>query len=256
MSFYQQYSEPKNGRFYKVIGVGRISTELQDGLSLGDQEAYYRLCLDRKLGVGNYELTVIASRGSGQILDREEFLELCAMVESGEYDIVIAEDLGRISRRIHAIIFCEEAEDVGTRVIAINDHVDTAKEDWKQASILNYVRKLWPTQNSFRFPSSHNLFDRNRRLCFPHKFLQLLFLVQAVVVCRMPIFGDFPVRSPRANRIRCNIKYCSCFFYTDETSIFHHGLFSLPIRSDRIQTLPKDSDDFNCSISKRMRGGH
>ena len=48
---------------------------------------------------------------------------------------MIAEDLGRISRRIHAIIFCEDAEDVGTRVIAINDHVDTANENWRQASI-------------------------------------------------------------------------------------------------------------------------
>ena len=126
---------PKNGRIYMIIGVGRISTEHQDGLSLGDQEAYYRQYLDRELGEGTYELTVIASRGSGQILDRKEFLELCEKVESGRYDIVIAEDLGRISRRIHAIIFCEEAEDVGTRVIAINDHVDTAQENWKHASI-------------------------------------------------------------------------------------------------------------------------
>ena len=114
---------PKNGRIFMVIGVGRISTENQNGLSLDDQEAYYRLYLDRELGVGNYELTVVASRGSGQILDREEFRELQKKVDSGIYDIVIAEDLGRISRRIHAIIFCEDAEDVGTRVIAINDPV-------------------------------------------------------------------------------------------------------------------------------------
>lgn len=126
---------PKDGAKFRVIGVGRISTEHQNELSLDDQKAYYKLYLDRELGVGNYELTVVASRDSGQILDREEFLDLCGMVESGKYDIVIAEDLGRISRRIHAIIFCEEAEDVGTRVIAINDHVDTAKGNWKQASI-------------------------------------------------------------------------------------------------------------------------
>ena len=132
---FNEYSKPKNGRIYKVIGVGRISTEHQDSLSLGDQEAYYRSYLDRELGEGNFELTVIASQGSGQILDRKEFLELCEKVETSQFDIVIAEDLGRISRRIHAIIFCEEAEDVGTRVIAINDHVDTANENWKQASI-------------------------------------------------------------------------------------------------------------------------
>ena len=153
---------PKNGRIYMVIGVGRISTEHQDGLSLGDQEAYYRLFLDRELGVGNYELSVVASRGSGQILDRKEFLELCERVESGEYDIVIAEDLGRISRRILAIIFCEDAEDVGTRVIAINDYVDTAKENWKQASIFA----------SFKMSRSARILRRGFKRSLRNRFLQ------------------------------------------------------------------------------------
>ena len=150
---------PKNGRKFTVIGVCRISTEHQDGLSLKDQEAYYRVYLDRELGEGNYELTIIASRGSGQILDRKEFLKLCEMVESGEYDIVIAEDLSRISRRIHAIIFCEEAEDVGTRVIAINDHIDTAKDNWKQASIFaSFKNESFCMDTGARITRSH----RNR----------------------------------------------------------------------------------------------
>jgi len=133
--FLNDYSRPKNGRIFKVIGVGRISTEHQDEKSLDDQEAYYRQYLDRELGEDNYELKVISSQGSGQILDRAELLEICELVESGQYDIVIAEDLARISRRIYAIIFCEDAEDTRTRVIAINDHVDTANANWKQASI-------------------------------------------------------------------------------------------------------------------------
>ena len=52
---------PKNERTYVVIGVGRISAHHQNGLSLGDQNAHYRLHLDREFGVGNYELTLIAS---------------------------------------------------------------------------------------------------------------------------------------------------------------------------------------------------
>ena len=135
MLFDDKYSKPKNGRKFKVIGVGRISTEHQDEKSLADQESYYRQYLDRELGEDNYDLKVISSQGSGQILDRAELLEICELVESGQYDIVIAEDLARISRRIYAIIFCEEAEDACTRVIAINDHVDTASANWKQASI-------------------------------------------------------------------------------------------------------------------------
>ena len=134
MSF-NDYGRPKNGRIVKVIGVGRISTDNQDELSLGDQEALYREHLRRKLPEGTeFEITVIATRGSGQILDRIEFIELCEMVESGEYDIVIAEDLGRIVRRMQAYIFCEEAEDTATRVIAINDYIDTKDDGWRQAT--------------------------------------------------------------------------------------------------------------------------
>ncbi len=129
------YSKPKNGMKFRVIGVARISTEHQDERSLEDQKAYYEDHLDRTLGPGRYDLSVVSSRGSGQILDSSALTELAQMVESGVYDLVIAEDLGRISRRIYAIIFCEQAEDSKTRVIAINDSVDTAESNWKQASI-------------------------------------------------------------------------------------------------------------------------
>ena len=129
------YSEPKNGIKFRVIGVARISTEHQDERSLEDQRAYYEQHLDRKLGAGNYELSVVSSRGSGQILDSSALEKLKQMVESGMHDLVIAEDLGRISRRVFAITFCELAEDSNTRVIAINDCIDTAEPNWKQASI-------------------------------------------------------------------------------------------------------------------------
>ncbi|MFT5523611.1 MAG: site-specific DNA recombinase [Pirellulaceae bacterium] len=133
MSF-RNYDRPKNGRFYRIIGVGRISTDHQDELSLSDQEAMYKKHLKCVLKDAEFEVTCIASRGSGQILERTEYLQLCEMVESGEYDIVVAEDLGRICRRIHAYIFCEIAEDSKTRVIAINDFIDTAQDGWQQST--------------------------------------------------------------------------------------------------------------------------
>jgi DNA invertase Pin-like site-specific DNA recombinase len=132
---FNDYSKPKFGGIFHVIGVGRISKKSQDELSLGDQKAYYSKWLDREYGAGNYRLTVIATQGSGQILDRDEFIELCDMVASGKYDLVIAEDIGRIVRRIHAVIFCEEAEDTATRVVGINDPVDTAVAGWEQNAI-------------------------------------------------------------------------------------------------------------------------
>src|SRR5690606_24229117 len=48
--------------------------------------------------------------------------------------------LGRICRRVHAHVFCENAVDVQTRVIAINDHVDTAIEGWELSSHFAVMR--------------------------------------------------------------------------------------------------------------------
>jgi DNA invertase Pin-like site-specific DNA recombinase len=113
-----------------VLGIARISTEHQDQQSLADQEALYRRWLDQHAGLP-YELEMIAGRGSGESLDREEARRARAAVESGQFDLVIAEDLGRIFRRIHAQLFCELCEDYETRLIALNDQVDTAQDNWR-----------------------------------------------------------------------------------------------------------------------------
>ena len=134
------FERPKKGRKFEVIGVCRISTDHQDEMSLSDQEAYYREYLDRTYGTENYNLTIVAGRGSGQYLDREEYLELCAKVESGKYDAVVSEDLSRIVRRVHAYLFCELGEDSSTRVIAINDFVDTKDANWRQAAFFATFR--------------------------------------------------------------------------------------------------------------------
>jgi DNA invertase Pin-like site-specific DNA recombinase len=113
-----------------VLGIARISTEHQDQQSLADQEALCRRWLDQHAGLP-YELVMIAGRGSGECLDREEARRARAAVESGQFDLVIAEDLGRIFRRLHAQLFCELCEDYETRLIALNDQVDTAQDNWR-----------------------------------------------------------------------------------------------------------------------------
>jgi DNA invertase Pin-like site-specific DNA recombinase len=120
---------PRRGHALKVLGIARISTEHQDVLSLEDQEALYRRWLADHTELP-FGLTMIAGRGSGECLDRQEALQAWAEAETGAYDLVIAEDLGRIFRRVHAQFFCELCEDYGTRLIAINDHVDTGREGW------------------------------------------------------------------------------------------------------------------------------
>jgi DNA invertase Pin-like site-specific DNA recombinase len=121
---------PRNGRTLQALGIARISTDHQDQRSLADQEALYRSWLDAHAAVP-YRLEMIAGRGSGECLEREEVRQARAAVESGRLDLVIAEDLGRIFRRVHAQLFCEVCEDYGTRLIALNDHVDTALDNWR-----------------------------------------------------------------------------------------------------------------------------
>jgi len=129
----------RNGRVLEVLAICRISTAHQDERSLADQEASYRVWLDRHTDLP-YELTVIASQGSGECLDREAYLEAVAAAESGKYDLIVCEDLGRICRRVHAHIFCENCLDHDTRLIAINDHVDTGREDWHLGSFFAVMR--------------------------------------------------------------------------------------------------------------------
>lgn len=88
--------------------------------------------------LGTLDLEIIASQGSGENLERKEYLEL--IDRCSDYDLVLTEDLGRICRRGHAHVFCENAIDERTRVIAINDNVDTADEGWELSSYFAVIR--------------------------------------------------------------------------------------------------------------------
>lgn len=121
---------PRSGHVLRVILICRISTEHQDTRALADQEALLRRWLadhyDKKMDV-----TVIAGRGSGERLTRVEAEELNGLVATGQFDLLLTEDLGRIYRRLHALLLCEECQDQGIRVITLNDHLDTFQEGWQ-----------------------------------------------------------------------------------------------------------------------------
>lgn len=130
---------PRNGRILEVLGIARISTLKQDERSLGDQEAMLRRWLTIHYGQP-FNLRMIAGQGSGERLDRKESAEAQEAVESGLYDLVMSEDLGRIYRRFHALLFCELCEDYKVRLIAVNDNVDTGKGDWRLAALFSTHR--------------------------------------------------------------------------------------------------------------------
>ena len=130
---------PRDERTLRVLGICRISTDHQDQRSLEDQEALLRRFV-RDHYDGSVSIRIIASRGSGEYLDRKELAEAEELIESRSLDLVLAEDLARLCRRVKAYEICETAQDCGTRVIAINDHVDTAKEDWQLCALFSVFR--------------------------------------------------------------------------------------------------------------------
>jgi hypothetical protein len=130
---------PRDEQTLRVLGICRISTDHQDQRSLEDQEALLRRFV-RDHYDGSVSIRIIAGRGSGEYLDRKELAEAEELIESRSLDLVLAEDLARLCRRVKAYGICETAQDCGTRLIAINDHVDTSKEDWHLGALFSVFR--------------------------------------------------------------------------------------------------------------------
>jgi len=113
----------------RVLSIDRISTLNQDPQSNADQRALNKRWVEERYD-GPIDWTYITGQGSGELTDRQQVRDAEDHVTSGTFDLVIMEDLGRHLRRARAIDFCESCEDAGTRLIAINDSIDTA-QDWR-----------------------------------------------------------------------------------------------------------------------------
>ena len=116
-----------------MVGVvARISGGAnQKELSLDDQIDHAKQVV-AELYDGPVEYRVVATTGKGERLDRPELAELEAMLRTGELDLLIAEDIGRIVRGTAASVLCGIAVDHGVRVIAPNDCIDTAEDTWQE----------------------------------------------------------------------------------------------------------------------------
>ena len=132
----------KSGNVLRTMLINRVSDPCpgkQDIRSNDDQESMLREWLGDHTELPA-DVDVIAGDGSGERLDRAETAEAEAKIATGEYDLVLCEDLGRIFRRMQAYLFCEAAEDADTRVIALNDHVDTGRDDWRLCAFFAAMR--------------------------------------------------------------------------------------------------------------------
>lgn len=79
----------------------------------------------------NYEITEFEDDNySGYKFDRPDFTRMKQQVLDGNIDIVIAKDLSRIGRHnAKTLLFIEELEQLDVTVIAINDDLDTSKNN-------------------------------------------------------------------------------------------------------------------------------
>jgi site-specific DNA recombinase len=126
----------RNGLVLVVVIVCRISTENQDERSLDDQLAKIKEFLAAHYD-GPIEFIVIRSCGSGEHLDRQELVQLEELIEEGQIDLVIAEDLARICRRKRAYDLCELCVNHKVRLIAVNDRVDTLENGWEDCAFIS-----------------------------------------------------------------------------------------------------------------------
>jgi hypothetical protein len=126
---------PRNGHTL-MVGIGaRISgCANQKEASLDDQADHGREEA-RSMYDGPMEFRVIATTGKGERLDRPELAEYEEEFRTGEFDLFIFEDLGRLVRGAEAARLLGIAVDHGVRVIVPNDGIDTADPSWEADAI-------------------------------------------------------------------------------------------------------------------------
>ena len=107
--------------------------------SLDDQEALIRRYVSDHYN-GPVSFHCLKAQERGEHLERVDLDEAVRRVENGLVDVVISEDLGRICRRNFVIGFCELCEDHNTRLITLNDNIDTARDDWNTHAVFSAFR--------------------------------------------------------------------------------------------------------------------
>jgi DNA invertase Pin-like site-specific DNA recombinase len=121
-----------DGRRLKALVVTRANTVELAGSDVRSQAATCEAFVHQHHD-GDVENTVFVSRSSTESTD-QSLDDIERQIENGQYDVVVCTDLSRVSRnmrRIHDI--WRVCVDHGTRLIAIDDGVDTAESDWDVA---------------------------------------------------------------------------------------------------------------------------
>ena len=123
---------PKNDDgILRVIIPARISTPSQDPESNKSQHADAEQSL-RRAYAGPIDIRLFSDQASGWLANRTTMVEAQALIETGDWDLVIAGELREIYRNPQfQWAFVHMCLDNDTRVICIGDRIDTAEDGWE-----------------------------------------------------------------------------------------------------------------------------
>jgi site-specific DNA recombinase len=128
------------GEPLRVLIIGRISTPHQREESIEASYEFVKKYL-AQIYDGPVSITCLGEQKSGMVADRQTIREAEDLIAGGKVDLLIVEDVGRIYREPrHLIAFVHDTVDAGVRLIAINDSLDTANDDWEVVLHIAMVR--------------------------------------------------------------------------------------------------------------------
>ena len=126
---------PKNGSFPVILNPARISgCPSQKEASLQDQHDHATEVVSElwEGAIEEVEFRLVSTKGKGEDLTRPELAEIESELKTGEIDLLILEDIGRLVRGTEASRLIGIAVDFGTRMVSPNDCIDTNDEGWEE----------------------------------------------------------------------------------------------------------------------------
>jgi hypothetical protein len=154
---------PKNREnVLRVIALGRVSTIHQNIENIDASYAWVEKYL-ATIYQGKTFIKHLGEQASGMRTDRPTIEEAEQDIASGDWDVVLMEDLSRAYRNPrHQMAFVQDCVDNETRLISVGDNLDTADPNWEvmlQAAALRHGLTVPDTRRRVR-RTSHFTFGK------------------------------------------------------------------------------------------------
>lgn len=161
-----------NGTTLRGIVLGRLSKpkETEDATQATIESSYIPVdvFLDREFR-GPKEIRYLGEQINGFVTDRATLIETWSLIETGEWDVVICEDLGRVFRNPrHQIGFVQDCFDAQIRCICLADQIDTADDNWE------WMLSVATVRHGMHVPDTRRRLKRKTTYSFEHGVVQKL----------------------------------------------------------------------------------